>query len=189
MPNFRLVLNGSGTAPLRAGGETGADGTFAFEIQRLELPARCYYENGRDLGAGPAWPSPPACQWGGRPRRGPPGTKPRSASRPRPVRGNHRESGGPAGRPGITVRVVGLYFPKGGDLAAFADDVKEGKLDQSLIYQHLGEFEGDDLRDGALNPVFPPVRTAKDGTFTLNGLGRERATLLGAGRRDRDRGQ
>ena len=43
-----LFLDGSGNAPLRDCGTSGPDGTFAFGIKRADLPARCYYENGRD---------------------------------------------------------------------------------------------------------------------------------------------
>jgi RNA polymerase sigma factor (sigma-70 family) len=174
-----LFLDGSGTAPLRPGGETGADGTFHFEIKKSELPARCYYENCRDLwSAGTVLAVAPGLPvgWGaasGTARDKTPLRIPAEV----PIEGTVKNlEGQPVA--GVTVRVVGLYFPKGDDLADFADDVKAGKLDQSLIYHHLGAFEGDDLRDGAVNPVFPPVRTGKDGTFTLKGIGRERAALL-----------
>ena len=79
---------------------------------------------------------------------------------------------------GVTVRVIGLYQPKGADLGAWYDDVKDGKLGQQLIYDHLGAFESDELIDGVLNPLYPPLTTGKDGSFKLKGIGRERIALV-----------
>jgi hypothetical protein len=79
---------------------------------------------------------------------------------------------------GATIRVIGLYRPKGRDLEAWQEDVKAGRLNQQLIYDHLVAFEGDHLIDGVLNPLHPPVTTGKGGTFKLTGLGRERVALV-----------
>jgi RNA polymerase sigma factor (sigma-70 family) len=174
-----LYLDGSGTAPLRAVGESGADGKFAFEIKKKDLPAGCYYENGRELwstGAVLAVATGLPVGWGHasvEPGYHIPVRIPAAV----PIEGTIKNL---EGQPvvGVTVRVVGLYFPKEETLDRFAEDVKDGKLDQTLIYRHLSAWEGDDLRDGALNPVFPPVKTAKDGTFTLKELSRERIALL-----------
>ena len=79
---------------------------------------------------------------------------------------------------GAKIRVIGLYRPKGADLEAWYGNVKAGKLNQQLIYDHLGSFESDDLVDSVLNSLFPPVTTGKDGKVTLKGLGRERVALV-----------
>jgi RNA polymerase sigma factor (sigma-70 family) len=174
-----LYLDGSGTAPLRDCGQSGPDGKFAFEIKRSELPARCYYESGRDLwSTGTVLAVAPGRPVGWGHASVEPGyTIPIQFGKSVPIEGTIKNlEGQPVA--GVSVRVVGLYVPKAGDLGQFHEDVKNGKLDQSLIYHHLGAFEGDDLRDGALNPLFPPVTTAKDGTFTLKGLGGERIALL-----------
>jgi len=79
---------------------------------------------------------------------------------------------------GATIRVVGLFVPKHGDLDEFYQDVRAGKLNQQLLYDHLITFQGDELKEGRLDPLYPPVKTGKDGSFTFKGIGRERMALM-----------
>jgi RNA polymerase sigma factor (sigma-70 family) len=173
-----LCLHGS--PKLRALGESGADGKFSVPFDRNEWTTQCYYENGRDLWSpGTILSSAPGLSVG----YGHCSILQEEKTEVRiPVDGVAIDGkvqnleGQPVA--GATIRVIGLYEPKAVDLAAWYDHVKDGKLGQQLIYDHLIAFESDELIDGMLNPLYPPLTTGKDGTFKLTGIGRERVALV-----------
>jgi len=176
----KLWLTLHGEDKLRPMGESGADGKFAFELKRSELTPESYYETRRELwSVGTVLAQAPgkAVGWGHASVSPGYDIPVQLLADDTPVDGRVRNL---EGRPvvGATVRVVGLYRPKGIDVELFYDDVKAGKLSQQLLYDHLINFIGDDVKDGKLNPLYPPVTTGKDGTFTFKGLGKERVTLL-----------
>lgn len=176
----RLTLLLDGNTPLRQVGESGADGTFKFEIKRKDLPPECYYENGRELwsvGAVLAQAPGLAVGWGHGSVSPGYDMKLQIPVDDVPIEGRVKNLEGlPVA--GATVRVVGLFVPKHGDLDDFYHDVKAGKLNQQLLYDHLITFQGDELKEGRLDPLYPSVKTAKDGSFTFKGIGRERMALM-----------
>jgi RNA polymerase sigma factor (sigma-70 family) len=176
----KLTLVLEGDAPLRACGESGPDGKFKFEIPRKELRPESYYDNGRELwGVGTVLAQAPGLAVGWGHASVSPGydMKVEIPVDDVPIEGLVRNlEGQPVA--GATIRVVGLFRPKFRDLDDWYQDVKAGKLNQQLIYDHLNTFQGDELKDGKLDPLYPPVKTAKDGSFTLKGIGRERVALL-----------
>jgi RNA polymerase sigma factor (sigma-70 family) len=176
----KLWLCLQGAPKLRAVGECGADGSFSFELDRSEWPTKCYYENGRDIwDPGTILAVAPGLPVG----YGHYSIVPEEKIDVRipvddvAVDGRVQNLEGLAVE-GATVRLIGLYEPKAADLGAWYDDVKDGKLGQQLIYDHLGAFESDELIDGVLNPLYPPLTTGKDGSFKLKGIGRERVALV-----------
>jgi RNA polymerase sigma factor (sigma-70 family) len=176
----KLWLFLDGTTKLRDVGESDAEGQFSFQIRRSEFTTRSYYGNGRDLwSVGTVLAVTPGNAIGYGHGSVVPGERiPIELSKDdAPIEGRVQNLEG-QGVAGATVRVIGLYRPKRADLEAWYGGVKAGKLNQQVIYDHLGAFEGDDLIDGVLNPLYPPVSTGKDGKFTLKGLGRERVALL-----------
>jgi RNA polymerase sigma factor (sigma-70 family) len=176
----KLWLTLHGEAKLRPVGESGADGKFAFDLKRSELTPESYYEDGRRLwSVGTVLAQAPghAIGWGHASVDPGYDIPVQLLADDVPIEGRIRNlEGQPVAD--ATVRVVGLYRPKNDDLGRWYEDVKDGKLDQYLIYNHLITYEGDDLEDGKLDPLYPRVTTGKDGTFTLKGLGKERVARL-----------
>jgi hypothetical protein len=176
----KLWLTLHGEQKLRAAGESGADGKFSFDLKRSELTPESYYEHGRELwSVGTVLAQAPGQAVGWAAASVSPGYQIplQLPADDVAIEGRVRNL---EGKPlvGVALRVVGLYRPKGPDLEAWYDDVKAGKLNQQLLYDHLINFIGDDLEDGKLNPLYPPVTTGKDGTFTLKGIGKERVARL-----------
>jgi RNA polymerase sigma factor (sigma-70 family) len=176
----KLWLCLHGAPKLRAIGESGPDGKFSFPFDRKDWTTQCYYENGRDLWSpGTILASAPGLPvgYGHCSILQEEKTDVRMPADDVAIDGRVQNlEGQPVS--GATVRVIGLYEPKGADLGAWYDDVKDGKLGQQLIYDHLIAFESDELIDGVLNPLYPPLTTGKDGTFKLKGIGRERVALV-----------
>ncbi|HKB01250.1 MAG TPA: sigma-70 family RNA polymerase sigma factor, partial [Gemmataceae bacterium] len=176
----KLWLTLPGERKLRPVGESGPDGKFSFGLKRSELTPQCYYEDGKRLwSTGTVLAQAPGQAVGWAHASVEPGydIPVQLPADDMPVEGRVRNlEGQPVA--GATLRVVGLYRPKGADLAAWYDDVKAGKLDQQLLYNHFINFIGNDLEDGKLNPLYPPVTTGKDGTFTMKGIGKERVARL-----------
>jgi RNA polymerase sigma factor (sigma-70 family) len=173
-----LCLHGS--PKLRALGESGPDGKFSIRFDRSEWTTQCYYENGRDLwspGTILAFAPGLPVGYGHCSIIEEEKTAVRVPLDDVAIDGKVQNlEGQPVA--GATIRVIGLYEPKGADLGAWYDDVKDGKLGQQLIYDHLIAFESDELIDGVLNPLYRPVTTGKDGSFKLRGIGRERVALV-----------
>jgi RNA polymerase sigma factor (sigma-70 family) len=176
----KLTLLLPGYAPLQAVGESGPDGKFTFAIKRKDLTPECFYGNGRELwSAGTVLVQAPGLAVGWGHGSVSPGydMKLQIPVDDVPIEGRVKNLEGlPVA--GATIRVVGLFDPKRGDLDDFYQDVKAGKLNQQLLYDHLITFQGDELKGGRLDPLYPPVKSGKDGSFTFKGIGRERMALM-----------
>ena len=168
-----------GDAPLRACGESDAEGKFSFEIKRTEFPAECFQRPAMQWHYGTILAVAPGLGigWNQRPVSNRSGVPIQLSTADVPVEGRVLGLEGKAVA-GATVRVIGLYRPKTGKLDPWHSQLVAKKHSRQLMQQFLVEFDEYELRHGQLNAVLPPVRTGDDGRFTLKGLGKDRIALV-----------